>query len=67
MHIIFAYLVVLSGIACFVTRLHPATRPWHALLGRTYIVCMLWCMATSLLIHNSGLPIAVCINFLFVF
>ena len=65
-HMTFAYLVVLSGIACFLTRLFPETRKWHALFGRTYIICMLWCMATSLLIHNTGLPVGVLISFLFV-
>jgi hypothetical protein len=65
-HITFAYLVVLSGLACFLTRLHPPLRKWHALFGRAYIVCMLWCMATSLLVHNTGLPVAVLICFVFV-
>ena len=65
-HMTFAYLVVLSGIACFLTRLFPETRKWHAFFGRTYIICMLWCMATSLLIHNTGLPVGVLISFLFV-
>jgi hypothetical protein len=65
-HVTLAYLVVLSGIACFITRLVPSISIWHAFFGRAYILCMLWCMATSLLVHNSGLPIAVCISFLFV-
>ena len=63
-HITFAYLVVLSGIACLLTR--RWAREWHAMFGRAYIVSMLWCMATSLLVHNSGLPVAVLICFLFV-
>ena len=65
-HVTFAYLVVFSGIACFVSRLDRRTYQWHAVCGRLYIVCMLWCMATSLLVHNSGLPVAVLICFLFV-
>jgi hypothetical protein len=65
-HLTFAYLVVLSGLACFAARLYPPLRSWHALFGRSYIVCMLWCMATSLLVHNTGLPVAVLVCFLFV-
>jgi len=65
-HLTFAYLVVLSGLACFTARLYPPLRSWHALFGRSYIVCMLWCMATSLLVHNTGLPVAVLVCFLFV-
>jgi hypothetical protein len=66
LHLTFAYLVVLSGIACFAARAIPSLFPYHALFGRTYILCMLWCMATSLLVHNSGLPVAVLVSFLFV-
>jgi hypothetical protein len=49
-----------------VTRFCPAIREWHAVFGRTYIVCMLWCMATSLLLHNTGLPVGVLISFFIV-
>jgi hypothetical protein len=65
-HITFAYLVVLSGIACFTARLYPPIRQYHALFGRAYIVCMLWCMASSLLVHNTGLPVGVLISFFIV-
>jgi hypothetical protein len=65
-HLTFAYLVVLSGLACFAARLYPPLHSWHAFFGRSYVVCMLWCMATSLLVHNSGLPVAVLVCFLFV-
>ena len=65
-HITFAYLVVLSGIACFTARLYPPIRQYHALFGRAYIVCMLWCMGSSLLVHNTGLPVGVLISFFIV-
>jgi hypothetical protein len=65
-HVTFAYLVVLAGFACLAARVCPPLRAWHALFGRLYILLMLWCMATSLLVHNSGLPVAVLVCFLFV-
>ena len=65
-HVTFAYLVVFLGIACMLCRIHDAWHKWHALFGRMYILCMLWCMGTSLLIHNVGLPVGVLISFLFV-
>ena len=65
-HLTFAYLVVLSGLACFAARLYPPLHRWHAFFGRSYVLCMLWCMATSLLVHNTGLPVAVLVCFLFV-
>lgn len=66
LHVTMAYLVMLSGVMCFVCRAVAWLRPYHALFGRAYILCMLWCMATSLLIHNTGLPIAVLISFVWV-
>jgi hypothetical protein len=65
-HVTLAYLVVLSGLACFAARLYSPLHSWHAFFGRTYVVCMLWCMATSLVVHNTGLPVAVLVGFLFV-
>ena len=66
LHVCLAYLVILCGTMCFVCRAVPMLRPYHALFGRGYILCMMWCMATSLLIHNTGLPIAVLISFVWV-
>jgi hypothetical protein len=65
-HVTFAYLVVFAGIGCMVCRAYSPWRQWHAIFGRVYILCMLWCMGTSLLIHNVGLPVGVLISFLFV-
>jgi hypothetical protein len=38
----------------------------HVYFGRLYIIFMLWCVVTSLLAHNSGLPVAVLVSFLWV-
>lgn len=65
-HITFAYLVFFSGLACFAARVYPHLHPWHAMFGRLYILCMLWCMATSLIVHNVGLPVGVLVSFFIV-
>lgn len=65
-HVTFCYLVALSGFGCLVTRAWPRAHPAHAYLGRCYIVFMLWATATSLLIHNTGLPTAVLVSFIWV-
>lgn len=65
-HVTFAYLIVLSGVGCLVTRCVDKYKWMHVYFGRLYIIFMLWCMVTSLLVHNSGLPIAVLISFLWV-
>lgn len=66
LHVTLAYLVTLCGVMCLVCRAVPPLRPYHAVFGRGYILCMLWCMGTSILIHNTGLPIAVLISFVWV-
>ena len=63
-HVIFAYLVVFAGLAALITRLHPVLVPAHVWAGRLYVVFMLWCCATSLVIHNTGLPAAVLLSFI---
>ena len=63
-HIVFAYLILFSGLACFFTRLIPRLHHMHLWFGRSYIVFMLWGTGTSLLIHNTGLPVGVLWSFL---
>ena len=65
-HITFAFLVVLSGFGCLLTRLSLEYKWMHPWFGRCYIIFLLWCMGTSLIIHNSGLPIAVLVSFTWV-
>ena len=65
-HVVFCYLVFITGIACFITRLNDKLKPAHEYLGRFYILSMLYATASSLLIHNSGLPEAVLISFVYV-
>eukprot|EP00171_Calliarthron_tuberculosum_P003311 IDg3311t1 len=63
-HLIFNYLIFLSGIACFITRaLPPRFKAAHSWLGRVYVLSMLWSTATSLLINNTGLPLSTLVSF----
>lgn len=63
-HVTLAYLATFSGLGALLTRIW-LTR-FHSSFGKLYIVCMLWCMGTSLLIHNTGLPVAVLVSFVWV-
>ncbi|KAI8471834.1 MAG: hypothetical protein J3K34DRAFT_520198 [Monoraphidium minutum] len=65
-HVLFSYLVAFTGFACLVTRLWARLHGAHMWLGRAYIIFMLWATATSLLIHNTGLPISVLWSFVWV-
>lgn len=64
-HIIFAYLVVLTGFLAIISRVVDKIRPYHKAFGRWYLIFMLWCMATSLLIHNTGLPLPILVSFVY--
>lgn len=64
-HIVFAYLVALSGLFALLGRVIPKLAPYHAMFGRWYLIFMLWCMATSLLIHNAGLPMPIIVSFIY--
>lgn len=64
LHVTSCYVVFISGLAAMVVRaLPPRFKRFHPLLGRIYIMAMLWATATSLLIHNTGLPLATLIGF----
>ena len=65
LHIIFAYLVVLSGFLAIISRVITVLTPYHYTFGRWYLIFMLWCMASSLLIHNTGLPLPIIVSFLY--
>ena len=62
-HVVFCYIVFLSGLGAFITRLHSKMKPAHQWFGRVYILSMLYATASSLLIHNTGLPLAVLYSF----
>jgi len=64
-HISFAYAVVFTGGAALLTRVIPKAKVLHSLFGRLYLVSMFWCMGSSLLIHNYGLPFPIIISFLY--
>lgn len=55
-HVILCWLVFLAGIGAMVSRVIPQIKWTHAWFGRAYIIFMLWNTASSLLIHNTGLP-----------
>ena len=61
----FAYTTVASGLLAMLSRVIKPMIKYHSILGRIYLVCMLWCMASSLLIHNYGLPFFVIISFIY--
>lgn len=66
-HIVFNYIIFLSGLACLVTRLIPGISGkynLHSWFGRIYILAMLWSTSVSLLINNEGLPVAVLVSFI---
>ena len=65
MHITFAYLVVISGFLAILSRVVDKLRPYHITFGRWYLIFMFWCMASSLLIHNTGLPMPIIVSFLY--
>jgi hypothetical protein len=63
-HVICAYLVFFTGLGCLITRIIPNRYRWmHSWFGRGYIMTMLWTCFTSLLIHNTGLPLSTIISF----
>lgn len=62
-HIIFCYFIFLSGLGAFITRFHEKLHVAHPWFGRAYIISMIMSTASSLLIHNTGLPLAVLISF----
>ncbi|KAJ3095461.1 hypothetical protein HDU97_006903 [Phlyctochytrium planicorne] len=63
-HVVICYIVMISGILCMITRLFPAVKWMHAWFGKVYVSSMLLATATSLLIHNTGLPLGVLISFI---
>lgn len=63
-HVIFCYLIFLTGLGCLITRLHSKLHPMHAWFGKGYWISMILATATSMLIHNTGLPPAVLLSFI---
>jgi len=66
-HIVFNYIIFLSGLVCLVSRLLPARLfakyDLHSWSGRIYIISMLWSVACSSLMKNQGLPLAALTSF----
>lgn len=63
-HIYWVYMIMFTGMACFITIMVPPLKWLHAWFGRMYIFSMIMATATALLIFNSGLPEAVLWSFL---
>jgi len=62
-HLVCCYITFLSGIFCMISRLIRRLKWTHAWFGRIYLLSMLFSTASSLLINNEGLPLAVLVNF----
>jgi len=65
-HLIFSYLLTFTGLVAMISRVIPKIRWMHPWFGKTYIVLMIWTIASSLLIHNEGIPPAVIGSFIWV-
>lgn len=65
-HIFLAYFTSLMGVACFSTRLSVKAKWLHKWFGKFYIIGMLLCTASALLINNDGLPLGVLYSFIWV-
>jgi hypothetical protein len=51
-----AYLEVLSGVLALLSRAIPKLHPYHIYFGRTFMMAMYFTSASSILIHNTGMP-----------
>merc|ERR1712137_1083112 len=58
-----AYMLVLLGPLAFISRIVPSLNRFHKIIGRAYILFMLWGTASAMLITNTGLPVAVLASF----
>lgn len=63
-HILMNYLIILIGLLAMGTRIFPRFHWLHVWFGRMYIVAMFYSFASSLLIHNTGLPLPIIFFFL---
>lgn len=57
LHVIFCYVVFFTGLGAMVSRVYQPLKWTHVWWGRAYIIAMLWTTATSMIIHNTGLPL----------
>lgn len=62
-HIWLNYIILWVGVLCFVSRAVPQMKWMHAFLGRVYISAMLLTTFASLLVHNTGLALAIIMAF----
>lgn len=57
MHISFCWCVFITGIGAMVSRVWAPAKWTHKWWGRAYGMFMLWATGSSMIIHNSGLPL----------
>jgi len=62
-HIYICLVIYYVGILCFLTRVVPQLKWMHAFLGRVYVSAMVLSIASSLLVHTTGLPMFVLSSF----
>ena len=53
------------GLGAVLSRVIPVLKPYHKAFGRWYLIFMLWCMASSLLIYTVGLPMPILVSFVY--
>ena len=63
-HVFLSYMSFIFGILAILTRI--LFKNYHSIFGRSYMLSILWNTASSLLIHNNGLPLVVLFSFLWV-
>lgn len=64
-HIACAYALTAAGLLALLSRVIVPLKTWHSLFGRLYLIFMFWCMGSSLLIHNAGIPFPIIVSFLY--
>ncbi|KAJ3410414.1 hypothetical protein HDV05_003825 [Chytridiales sp. JEL 0842] len=65
-HVVMSFIIMFAGFGCFITRVWDRIKWMHVWFGRLYILAMLYSTASSLLIHNTGLPLGSLVSFIHV-
>jgi len=65
-HVWCCHIVYWCGLLAMLVRFVPRLHWTHAHLGRGYVLFMLLSTGSAMLVHNDGLPAAVCVSFIWV-
>lgn len=65
-HVWCCHIVYWCGLLAMLVRFVPRLHWTHAYLGRGYVLFMLLSTGSAMLVHNDGLPAAVCVSFVWV-